>query len=341
MACAFGAQVFAQMPKTEQSLRLASFHVDLSRRGPGDLLAAFQKGDDPQITAAGAVIAQADADILVLQGMDWDLGGLALRALADHLGGLGLSYPYLRAFEPNAGRQIGMDFDNDGRFGEPEDAAGHGWFRGEGGMAILSRLPLGAVYDATPFLWQDLPQSQAPRHLNPHALARAPLFSVGAVIVEVPATTAHGALHLYLTHTGPPAFDDGTGRNVARNGDEIGFWSRYLDGWHPPELPRHGGGAFVLAGTLNQDPARGSGQRAALRGLLDHPALRHVTPFDANGQSATAYWDAPLGALRVDYILPARDLAVQGSGMISQMPQAGVIEAASRHRLIWVDIALR
>jgi hypothetical protein len=48
------------------------------------------------------------------------------------------------------------------------------------------------------------------------------------------------------------------------------------------------------------------------------------------------------GNLRVDYILPTRDLTVTGAGLHWPDPEDAAAlartETASRHRLIWVDL---
>jgi len=52
--------------------------------------------------------------------------------------------------------------------------------------------------------------------------------------------------------------------------------------------------------------------------------------------------DGP-GNLRVSYVLPSRDLQVRDAGVLWPAPGAPLAEAvaaASRHRLVWVDLAL-
>ena len=84
---------------------------------------------------------------------------------------------------------------------------------------------------------------------------------------------------------------------------------------------------FIIAGTANTDPARGSGRRRAIKQLLASPDLQN--PFD---DSPTADFKDPLpGDLRVDYLLPSVDWRVLASGMMHS-------PKASRHSLLWVDI---
>ena len=64
-----------------------------ARKGPGLLLRDITKGTDPTVVAVIDVIASAKADVLVVQGVDYDLQGLTLTALADGLKQHGLTYP--------------------------------------------------------------------------------------------------------------------------------------------------------------------------------------------------------------------------------------------------------
>jgi hypothetical protein len=62
---------------------------------------------------------------------------------------------------PNVGQPTGVDLDGDGRTYRARDAHGYGLFSGDGGMAILSRFPIGAVRDFTRMPWISLPENVA------------------------------------------------------------------------------------------------------------------------------------------------------------------------------------
>ena len=136
------ALTLAGGPALAETLRIASYNVGLSRRGPGLLARDILTGKDKQAEAVAAVIAAAGPDVIVLQGVDYDHGLVALRALADRLVAAGAPYPHLFAWRPNTGMGTDLDMDGDGRLRGPRDAQGFGWFAGEGGMAVLSKLPL-------------------------------------------------------------------------------------------------------------------------------------------------------------------------------------------------------
>lgn len=324
-----------------ETVRLANFHTQLSRSGPGLLLGDLRRGDDAQIAASVAVIVAAQADILLLQDIDFDAEGAALGALADALAAGGAPYPFQLSLRPNTGWPTGVDIDGDGRSHRARDAHGYGRFNGQGGMALLSRYPIGAVRDFSTFLWADLPDSSAPLVLSPDALAVLRLATVAAwdVVIDLP----DGPFHILALHAGPPVFDGPEDRNGHRNADELRFWQLYLDGWSPDGLP-FAATRFALIGTLNLDPDKGEGRRAVLRDLLDHPLLQDPVPLRPGGGPETADWPEPVpGDLRVDYILPAADMAVRASGVIWPIdargtPPLSVVRAASDHRLVWIDL---
>ena len=133
----------------------------MAAKGPGLTLQSLQRGDDPAQLAAVQVIAALNADVLLLTGIDYDLRGQALGALADRVAAAGADYPYRLALRPNTGVATGFDLDGNGKLGEPRDAQAFGLFAGQAGMAVLSRLPVdtGQIRDFSGFLWADLPEN--------------------------------------------------------------------------------------------------------------------------------------------------------------------------------------
>jgi len=328
-------------PTTAEDLRLAQYHTDLSRRGPGLLLRDILSGDDPQVLATLSVIAAAQADILLLQGIDSDAGGATAGALAGALAERGIAYSHHLSLPVNSGVPTGHDIDGDGISTGPRDAHGYGWFTGQGGMMLLSRFPVEAVRDFSGFLWADLPDSSAPLVTPDAALEVLRLHSVAAWDVTV---LINGRpFHILASHASAPVFDGPEDRNGLRNADEVRFWSLYLDGWSP-DSAAFSSPDFALMGTLNVDPERGEGRRETLRDLLAHRALQDPRPTRADGGTATADWSDPApGDLRVDYILPSANLAVGAARVLwpddtepDDLREA--VETASDHRLVFVDI---
>lgn len=330
------------------SLRVATYNPDLSAAGPGLLLHDLgKKVLPPQRAAVVSVLAALDADVLLLTGIDYDLRGEALAALAARLAEAGVSYPYRRVLRPNTGVATGLDLDGNGQLGEPRDTMGWGRFAGEGGMAVLSRLPFGPdARDFSGFLWADLPDTLMPA-ADP-ARYLQPLHTTGAH--EVPVQLPDGrTLRLLTFYASPPVFDGPEDRNGRRNHDEAAFWLRLLAGELPEPAPAP---PFILLGQTSLDPEDGEGRPAALRALLAHPALQDPAPRAENTRKDAAHRGDPardtalydrLGGLRVEVILPSVDLRVAEAGVL--WPEdgdalAGTLVAASRHRPVWVEIDL-
>ena len=324
-----------------QDLRVATYDPGLTRKGPGLLLRDIHRAD-PQVLAAAQVIAAAAPDVILLTGFDWDHGGLALTAFAAALEHAGHQMPHRFAARPNSGMPTGLDLDGDGRTGGADDAQGFGQFSGQNGMAILSRLPLGPVTDHSPILWRDLPGTLMP----PTAPDVAKVQRLSSTAHwDVPVLTDRGPLHLLAWSATPPVFDGPEDRNGRRNHDEAAFWLHHL-----PDA------SFVLLGNPNLDLADGEGRGQAMTALLEYaqdPRPKGAFQPEQGGVNAGQKGDPGLdtgafdpagpGNLRVDYVWPARSLRVTDSGVIwpaPDAPLAAAVEAASNHRLVWVDIDL-
>lgn len=350
MTLALGLALLLGAPAAAD-LRVAAWGAALSREGPGLLLRDLAGAKDPQVAAVVAEVLARRPDVLLLTEMDWDGDGAALAALGAALAEAGLDYPHRLALRPNAGLATGLDLDGDGRVG-PRDAQGYGRFAGDGGLALLSRWPLGAATDLSGLLWRDLPGARLPRADGapfPSEAAQAiqRLSSTGHWIVPVEAPG--GPLTLLAFAATPPVFDGPEDRNGLRNADELALWSRVLDGT-VPGLPS---GPFVVLGNANLDPADGAGLRADMAAFLADPRLQDPRPMSEGARAAadpghrgdpaldTADWpgaeaeEGGPGNLRVTYVLPSADLRVLGSGVSWPGPEA----PAGPHGLVWVDLA--
>lgn len=359
-----------------ERLRIATFNTELSREGPGVLLGELTTRPRDRARAVAAIIRHVRPDVLVVQGIDHDLHGRALAAVADLLaeGPDGLLYPHRFHAPVNAGRSSSLDLDGDGfRMGRG-DALAWGRYPGDGGMAILSRLPIDAAAARTfrDLLWRDLPGATLPQrpdgtaHLAPEAEAIVPLATRSHWDVPVILPDG-GRLHLLTAHPTPPLFDGPEGMNRLRNRDELRFWQLYLDGTAMTDDAGRSAAApeasVVVLGDFNLDPADGAGHGEAIATLLSHRRLQDPSPRSDGALGAarkqgganaghtsppdldTADWrDAPgPGNLRVDYVLPDRRLRVLDAGVFwpdPDDPGAALLADGPAHRLVWVDIAL-
>lgn len=285
-----------------------------------------------------------DPDVLVLAGIDWDHELHAIRALRDRMQG----YAHVFAPQPNSGLDTRLDLDGDGWRRGARDAQGFGEFTGQGGLAILSRLPIAGHNDHSAYLWRDLPGTLIAESDPAWETQRLSSVAHWTVTLEAPG----GPITIMTYHATPPVFDGPEDRNGRRNHDETLFWVHLLDGTFGP-APSH---RFILLGDANLDPVDGDGRSEAMRALLSHPHLQDPKPRSdwaalaagteggANtrhrGDPAldTANWrDGPddPGNLRVDYVLPSADWIVEGSGVHWALGEEGL---RLRHGLVWVDL---
>ena len=341
--------------EAEAGLKLALWNSDLERKGPGLLLRDIAGGKDPQVEAALQLLAALDADALLLTGFDYDHGMLAARRFADRLAALGPDYPHLLALRPNRGMATALDLDGDGQRGGPGDAQGFGYFSGQSGMLLLSKLPIdhAGIRDFSGFLWADLPGALWPATLPSEARKVLRLSTTGHW--EVPLILPDGGrLRLLAWHGGPPVFGAGGGVNARRNHDETAFWTALIEGRLPAPPPQP---PFVILGIANLDPEDGEGRPEAIRSLIAHPLLQDPAPRapaqpgwppDEPGHNGDPAFDtavfAQTGGLRVGVILPDAGQGVPASGILRPPPGDPLADAAaraSRSFPLWVRLGIR
>lgn len=119
---------------------------------------------------------------------------------------------------------------------------------------------------------------------------------------------------------------------------------------------------FIVMGDLNADPVDGGSIPGAIDQLLDHPRVQDPRPRSEGGAAAAVrqggvnadhrgdpaldtgdFSDNRVGNLRVDYVLPSVDLEVVDSGVYWPADGQGLelVEKASDHRLVWVDVIVK
>ncbi|MCA8963796.1 MAG: endonuclease/exonuclease/phosphatase family protein [Planctomycetes bacterium] len=290
-----------------------------------------------------------------------------------------ISFPYRYVAPVNTGEPSGLDLDGDGKVGGPGDAYGFGQFPGQYGMALLSRYPIleDRVRTFRDVRWSAMPGALRPEGLTDEVWNALRLSSKSHWDVPIGIGPVDGGMvvHVLASHPTPPVFDGPEDRNGCRNHDEIRFWVDYTtpgeDGWIVDDAGVAGGLAadarFVVMGDLNCDPADGDGRRDGLNRLLQLPQLQDPAPSSAGGvEQSQKQWgvnaghqgdpardtgdfpDQPgsgpgggPGNLRLDFVLPSRQLRVLGSGVFwppAYEPAAALV-TASDHRLVWVDVA--
>lgn len=256
-------------------------------------------------------------------------------------------YGYFFVAPSNTGSASGLDLDNNGSVGGPNDAFGFGFFPGQFGMTVYSRYPID--YDSIRtfqlFLWKDMPGAMLPD--DPNTPAPADWYSPAELDVfrvsskshwDIPIHIDHKVVHFLVSHPTPPVFDGPEDRNGTRNFDEIRFWADYIlpsrSAYIYDDRGTYGGmepGAmFVIAGDQNSDPFDGDSIPGSIQQLLDHPLVNtKATPSSEGGPEQTAlqgganlahqsdpafdtadFADGAPGNLRADYVLPKKNLSI-------------------------------
>lgn len=368
------------LPVAAGPVRVAFFNTDLSRRDPGLLVHALLKPESGQVDQVVAIIQQVRPDILVLGGIDYDHGGVAIGLLRQKLNQAGnpIDYPYWFSAPVNAGEPSGLDLNADLQLATPRDAWGFGYFPGQDGMAILSRYPIDLAGSHTfqNLIWAEMGGAVLPAWPDgspfPDAATSAAMRLSSAAHWDVQINLPDGPIRVLTAHPTPHVFDGEENLNGRRNHDEIMWFERYLS--RQPFTDDAGrkavfsGGPFVIAADLNADPSDRSNHLNGIATLLDSPYLTDPMPRSNGGPQAAALTDPgrPVignpatdtvdwpegpgqpGNMRVDYVLPASSLIVNDSGVFwpdSNDPLHHLIDpqedGASRHRLVWVDLSFQ
>lgn len=356
LACLLGLCVPFAAIADPDPIRIAFYRSGLTRSGPGLLLRDILDRD-PQVLTEADLLARAQADVVVLAGVDFDEQSLALTAFLDLPALEQSGFQHIYSALPNRGRPSGLDLDGDGRSGTARDALSFAEFSGKKGMAVLSKYPVRVAADGhfTEVLWRDVPGARPPEVYFDRAFAAGvasvlPLSSTvhWNLVVDLPGFCP---LRLFSHHASTPAFDTAQDENGRRNADENQLWFWYLDGEFGAAPPKD---CFLIAADFNLDPFDGEGNRALMRRLLRYPRIQDPRPVDPtdllSGQPGredqsgpsdmdTADWSEENGPgnLRVDYVLPSADFRVLASGLIWP-DDAKETANSGRHALVWVDL---
>lgn len=366
--------------KPEQAVRVATFNASLYRDANGKLLKDLQAGKHPAIRKVAEIIQRVRPDVLLLNEFDYDPSGEAAKLFRTQYleqsqnGQPPIVYEHVFAAESNTGIDSGFDLNHDGKTGTPDDGFGFGKHPGQYGMLVLSKYPIDAAAVRTfqKFLWKDLPGALLP--IDPKT--SKPWYDEQSTAAfrlsskshwDVPVTVGDKTIHFLVCHPTPPVFDGAEDRNGARNHDEIRFWSEYISSSESiyDDAGKKGGlkqdDSFVIAGDLNADPNDGDSRDRPTVRLLEHPLVQDPQPkslggveqAEKQGQMNTKhkgdpaldtgdFGDKNVGNLRIDYVLPSKNLKVSGSGVFwpaADKPEFKLVDC-SDHRLVWVDLEM-
>lgn len=294
-----------------------------------------------------------------------------------------VEYAYRYAAPVNTGMPSGFDLNNDGAVSGGDDAWGFGLFPGQYGLAVYSKYPIeqDAIRTFQNFLWADMPGALLPDDpataepadfYSPDELAQFPLSSKSHWDVPI-VVSKNKTVHFLVSHPTPPTFDGVEDRNGRRNHDEIRLWADYIAGgktgaYIVDDQGQSGGlgrnELFVIAGDQNADPNDGDSTDGAIQQLLESPRINTASVPTSTGASEatdlqgginlehvgdsaqdTADFSEPPGNIRVDYVLPSRQIRIVDSAVFwpaSDDPLSRLTGTypfpSSDHRLVWADV---
>ncbi len=360
------------------TVRFATFNASLNRPTAGALLTDLRSGVDPQARTIAQIVQLNRPDVLLLNEFDYYPDQAAAKLFAENYlgrsqrGAAPIDYPYMFTAPVNTGVPTGRDLNGDGKTDGPDDAYGFGAFPGQYGMLVLSKFPIDAKHARTfqKFLWKDQPGNLIPRDYYGANADLLPLSSKSHW--DLPISIGRRTVHLLASHPTPPSFDGPEDRNGRRNHDEVRLSADYIAGgprsaYIYDDRGRRGGlapgSSFVMLGDQNSDPNDGGPPGpgvGAINQVLRLPRVHDTLPTsrgavaDSAGETGhktpaalrTAdFSDPEPGNLRVDYVLPSRDLPVTGARVFWPAPGEPGRElmpptVSSDHRLVWVDLRL-
>lgn len=347
----------AQQPnarlRLDLDVRFATFNASLNRGAQGELISDLSTPDNTQARNVAETIQRTAPDVVLVNEFDYDAGQRAAHLFRSNYlqrsqrGAKAADYPYMYTAPVNTGVPSGMDLNNDGTIGGPDDAYGFGAFPGQYGMVVYSKYPIDTqrVRTFQKFLWKDMPGALLPDDpatpapndwYSPAELEKFRLSSKSHW--DLPIKLGGRTVHLLASHPTPPTFDGPEDRNGKRNHDEIRLWADYVSGpkrsgYLYDDRGRRGGlplgSSFVIVGDQNSDPHDGDSVPGSIGQLLNNVWVNTSrTPTSAGaveqarlqgGVNAThrtpskydtADFSEPPGNIRADYVLPSITLPI-------------------------------
>ena len=292
-------------------IRFATYNVALNRKKAGDLIAELKDEKASKISKIAQVIQVIKPDVILLNEVDYDEHGQAIKLLQQNYLGVSqghtgnrtpaITYPHVYLGPVNTGLESPCDLNQDGKIALPDDGYGYGAFPGQYGMVLLSKYPIEKEQVRTfqNFLWRDMPDAKRPRNKDGSLFypqeSFAKLRLASKSVWDVPITIHGQTVHLICAHPTPPVFDGAEDRNGCRNHDEIRMVVDYAAGnadYIYDDKGVRGGLAansrFVIVGDMNADPFDGDSLEGAAQWLTESAAINHTNVPSSWGATRAA-----------------------------------------------------
>lgn len=364
------AQIEANaLARDNGKIRFATINAQLIGEIEGDLIAQLESGEDLRAKKLAATLQTQRPNIVALTGVDFDEQQDAIKLFQEKYlargqdGAQPIQYRYSYVAPVNAGVDSGSDLNHDGTVGGAEDALGHGDFPGQGGMVLLSQLPIqeSKVRTFNKLKWAELPNNRlSETSFTPLERKVMPLLSRS--LWDVPVVSGSQTVHVVVTHLSSPRELGVEQAETARHRDQLQFVQDYLgqggeQGYIEDDAGQTGGlepdAKFVLIGQLNSDPLEGSAQYRQLQ-ELSAPAeftSEGASSFfrDRRDQDATAVLDLRphrTDGQRLNYVLSKRGASTildsgvfwptESSERATLVPEPDA--SGLSYRLVWADV---
>ncbi len=364
------------------TIRAATFNVSLNRKTEGALAVDLASGKSIQAQKIAEIIQRVRPDLILLNEFDYDIENKSIELFRKKYlevpqnDQYKIEYPYFYSGPVNTGVDSGLDLNNNGKTGDPDDAWGFGAFPGQYGMVVLSKYPIDSdgVRTFQKFQWHMMPNALRPADPDTHERWYSEetwnqLRLSSKSHWDVPIQINGSTIHFLCAHPTPPVFDGPEDRNGRRNHDEIRLLADYLvdDSFYIIDNRGIVGGLesnalAIVAGDMNADPMDGDSYNQAARQLTTHPRLIHSpTPssrgaVEAAGKDGMAnmrqsgepafdtgdFNDQSVGNVRVDYCLPTKGMTLVDCGVFwpASDEEGFHLNDVSDHHLVWIDLMI-
>lgn len=317
---------------SETSLRIATLDTQISRDVEGQLATDLLQGNDRQASLAADSITAANADVLILTGMD--ANEQAVEVFQDQYlnnpddARTDVEYDYVYLGMGSKGKPSGADLNGDRIVGGPEDAWGQGDFEGQGAVVVLSKYQINPdqITSVSKFKWGQMPESRLDDSGLSGALATSiPVMSSG--LWDIPIEYRGKHVHLIAVQTddnfGGYSFAESRELDQLRVVTDYLHGEKYLRDDKSKKIDGVGNAPYVVAGALGQQPS----SLTARDRLLEHVERPDAISDSGNYLVPSSAWQV-LGQGHIGEQNPAQAQSIDGPAQLNNPDPA----------LIWTDV---